>query len=254
MKVKAVKPSIDSSKNAWISDLDQYKKLYDKSVNNPEQFWTEVAKRITWTKKWDKFRSFDFVDVNIKFFEGGKLNVAYNCLDRHVENGHGDQTALIWEGNDPEEDKNYTYIELKNEVSKFANVLKSNGVEKGDRVCLYLQMIPELTIAMLACARIGAVHSIVFGAFSSDALRDRINDSACKVLITQDTGVRGKKLNIPMKTNADKSVNETPSIKHVFVVKRTGEEVPMESGRDLWWHEEMAKASKNCPPQEMDAE
>ncbi len=254
MTVKVHKPSIDSSKNAWISDLDQYQKLYDKSVNNPEQFWTEVAKRITWTKKWDKFRSFDFVDVNIKFFEGGKLNVAYNCLDRHVENGHGDQTALIWEGNDPEEDKNYTYIELKNEVSKFANVLKSNGVEKGDRVCLYLQMIPELTIAMLACARIGAVHSIVFGAFSSDALRDRINDSACKVLITQDTGVRGKKLNIPMKTNADKSVNETPSIKHVFVVKRTGEEVPMESGRDLWWHEEMAKASKDCPPQEMDAE
>jgi acetyl-CoA synthetase len=252
--IKAIKPSINSSKNAWISDLDRYQKLYDKSINNPEKFWTEVAKRITWTKKWDKFRSFDFVDANIRFFEGGKLNVAYNCLDRHVENGHGNQTALIWEGNNPEEDKKYTYNELKDEVSKFANVLKSNGVEKGDRVCLYMQMIPELTIAMLACARIGAVHSIVFGAFSSDALRDRINDSDCKVLITQDTGVRGKKLNIPMKTNADKSVNETPSIEHVFVVKRTGEEVSMESGRDLWWHEEMAKASKDCPPQEMDAE
>jgi acetyl-CoA synthetase len=252
--VKVYKPSVDSSKNAWISDLDQYQKLYDESVNKPDEFWAGVAERITWTKKWDKVRSFDFVDANIKFFEGGKLNVAYNCLDRHVKAGHGDQTALIWEGNNPAEDKRFTYSELTDEVSKFANVLKSNGVEKGDRVCLYMQMIPELTVAMLACARIGAVHSIVFGAFSSDSLRDRINDSACKALITQDTGVRGVKLNIPMKAKADKAVSETPSIEHVFVVKRTGEEVTMESGRDLWWHEEMAKASTDCPPQEMDAE
>lgn len=254
MTVKVYKPSVDSSKNAWISDLDQYQKLYDESVNNPDEFWAGIAERITWTKKWEKVRSFDFVEGNIKFFEGGKLNVAYNCLDRHVEDGHGDQTALIWEGNDPEEDKKFTYSELKDEVSKFANVLKSNGIEKGDRVCLYMQMIPELTVAMLACARIGAVHSIVFGAFSSDSLRDRINDSACKALITQDTGVRGKKLNIPMKEKADKAVSETPSIEHVFVVKRTGKETLMESGRDLWWHEEMAKASNDCPPQEMDAE
>lgn len=254
MTVKVYKPSVDSSKNAWISDLDQYQKLYDESVNNPDEFWAGIAERITWTKKWEKVRSFDFVEGNIKFFEGGKLNVAYNCLDRHVEDGYGDQTALIWEGNDPEEDKKFTYSELKDEVSKFANVLKSNGIEKGDRVCLYMQMIPELTVAMLACARIGAVHSIVFGAFSSDSLRDRINDSACKALITQDTGVRGKKLNIPMKEKADKAVSETPSIEHVFVVKRTGKETLMESGRDLWWHEEMAKASSDCPPQEMDAE
>ena len=254
MTVKVYKPSVEASKNAWISDLDQYQKLYDESVNNPDEFWAGIAERITWTKKWDKVRSFDFVDANIKYFEGGKLNVAYNCLDRHVEAGHGDQTALVWEGNNPAEDKKFTYNELTNEVSKFANVLKSNGVEKGDRVCLYMQMIPELTVAMLACARIGAVHSIVFGAFSSDALRDRINDSACKALITQDTGVRGKKLNIPMKVNADKAVSETPSIEHVFVVKRTGEEVSMESGRDLWWHDEMEKVSNDCPPEEMDAE
>ena len=254
MTVKVYKPSVDSSKNAWISDLDQYQKLYDESVNKPDEFWAGVAERITWTKKWDKVRSFDFVEGNIKFFEGGKLNVAYNCLDRHVDDGHGDQTALIWEGNNPTEDKKFTYKELTDEVSKFANVLKTNGVVKGDRVCLYMQMIPELTVAMLACARIGAVHSIVFGAFSSDALRDRINDSACKALITQDTGVRGKKLNIPMKVNADKAVSETPSIEHVFVIKRTGEEVAMESGRDLWWHNEMAKASTDCPPEEMDAE
>ncbi len=254
MTVKVYKPSVEASKNAWISDLDQYQKLYDESVNNPDEFWAGIAERITWTKKWDKVRSFDFVDANIKFFEGGKLNVAYNCLDRHVEAGHGDQTALVWEGNNPAEDKKFTYKELTDEVSKFANVLKSNGIEKGDRVCLYMQMIPELTVAMLACARIGAVHSIVFGAFSSDSLRDRINDSACKALITQDTGVRGKKLNIPMKEKADKAVSETPSIEHVFVVKRTGEKVSMESGRDLWWHEEMAKASNDCQPQEMDAE
>ena len=254
MTVKVYKPSMESSKNAWISDLDQYQKLYDESINNPEEFWAKVAERITWTKKWDKVRSFDFVDANIKFFEGGQLNVAYNCLDRHVEAGRGDQTALIWEGNNPEEDKRFTYIELKDEVSKFANVLKSNGVEKGDRVCIYMQMIPELTIAMLACARIGGVHSIVFGAFSSDALRDRINDSACKILITQDTAVRGEKSNISMKTAADKSVKETPSIEHVFVVKHAGDEVPMKPGRDLWWHQEMAKASTDCPPQVMDAE
>ena len=254
MTVKVYKPSVDSSKNAWISDLDQYQKLYDKSINSPDEFWAGVAERITWTKKWDKVRSFDFVEGNIKFFEGGKLNVAYNCLDRHVEAGHGNQTALIWEGNNPAEDKKFTYKELMDEVSKFANVLKSNGIEKGDRVCLYMQMIPELTIAMLACARIGAVHSIVFGAFSPDALRERINDSACKALITQDTGVRGTKLNIPMKVNADTAVKDTPSIEHVFVVKRTGQEVLMKSGRDLWWHEEMAKASNDCPPEEMDAE
>jgi acetyl-CoA synthetase len=252
--VKVYKPSIESSKNAWISDMDQYQKLYDKSINYPEEFWAEVAERITWIKKWDKVRSFDFVDASIKFFEGGQLNVAYNCLDRHVEAGHGDHTALIWEGNNPEEDKSFTYNELKNEVSKFANVLKSNGVEKGDRVCLYMQMIPELTIAMLACARIGAVHSIVFGAFSTEALRDRINDSACKVLITQDTAVRGEKSNISMKKAANKSVKETPSIEHVFVVKHTGDEVKMKPDRDLWWHEEMAKVSNDCPPQEMDAE
>jgi len=252
--VKVYKPSAESSKNAWISDLDKYQEMYNKSVEQPDEFWAEIAERITWIKKWDNVRSFDFVDANIKFFEGGKLNVAYNCLDRHVEAGHGDQTALVWEGNNPAEDKKFTFSELKDEVSKFANVMKSNGVEKGDRVCIYMQMIPELTIAMLACARIGAVHSIVFGAFSSDALRDRINDSACKALITQDTGVRGKKLNIPMKVNADKAVSETPSIKNVYVVKRTGEPVDMEEGRDLWWHEEMANASADCAPEAMDAE
>jgi len=252
--IKVHEPSKAASDNAWIKSLDQYHKIYAESVSDPDKFWAGIADRISWYKKWDKIRDFDFVNANIKFYEGAKLNVSYNCLDRHIESGHGDQIALIWEGNNPSEDKKYTYQELLNEVSKFANVLKANGIEKGDRVCIYMQMIPELTVAMLACARIGAVHSIVFGAFSSDSLRDRINDSSCKMLITQDTGVRGIKQNIPMKTNADRAVSETPSITSVVVVKRTGETVELQGGRDLWWHEEMEKVSADCEPVVMDAE
>ena len=253
-EVKVFSPAYLDAARAHVPNIEKYNEMYEKSMSNPDEFWAEIAERLTWTKKWDKVSEVDFKEAKIKWFEGGKLNVAYNCLDRHVEDGHGDQVALIWEGNNPEEDKTFTYKELTDEVSKFANVLKTNGVVKGDRVCLYMQMIPELAIAMLACARIGAVHSIVFGAFSPDSLRDRINDSECKILVTQDTGVRGVKLNIPMKSNADKAVADTPSIQHVFVVKRTGAEVEMRDGRDLWWHEEMAKVDANCPPEIMDAE
>jgi len=247
-------PNQEFSDRALIGSMDQYRDLYEKSMSDPDTFWSEVADRITWYKKWDTVREFDFVKGNIKWFDGAKLNVSYNCLDRHVEAGHGDQTAIIWEGNNPEEDQAFTYSELLAEVQKFANVLKSLGVEKGDRVCLYMQMIPQLPVAMLACARIGAVHSVVFGAFSPDSLRDRINDSACKVLITQDTGVRGTKQNIPMKTNADKAVAETPSIEHVIVVQRTGETVEMVNERDHWWHEAMVTAEAECKPEEMNAE
>ncbi len=247
-------PNQEFSDHALIGSLDQYRDLYEKSMSDPDAFWSAVANRITWYKKWDTVREFDFVKGNIKWFDGAKLNVSYNCLDRHVDAGHGDQTAIIWEGNNPKEDQAFTYRELLAEVQKFANVLKSIGVEKGDRVCLYMQMIPQLPVAMLACARIGAVHSVVFGAFSPDSLRDRINDSACKVLITQDTGVRGTKQNIPMKTNADKAVAETPSIEHVVVVQRTGQTVGMVNERDLWWHEAMATAEPTCKPEEMDAE
>ena len=247
-------PNQEFSDRALIGSLDQYRDLYEKSMSDPDTFWSEVADRITWYKKWDTVREFDFVKGNIKWFDGAKLNVSYNCLDRHVEAGHGDQTAIIWEGNNPEEDQAFTYSELLAEVQKFANVLKSLGVDKGDRVCLYMQMIPQLPVAMLACARIGAVHSVVFGAFSPDSLRDRINDSACKVLVTQDTGVRGTKQNIPMKTNADKAVTETPSIEHVIVVQRTGEAVEMVNERDHWWQEEMETAEAECEPEEMNAE
>ena len=254
MKSKVFNPLIDFSKNAHIKSIDQYHEQYKESINSNDEFWARKAERIIWSKEWNSIGEFDFVNANIKWFQGGKLNVSYNCLDRHVESGLGDKTALIWEGNNPEEDKRFTYSELLTEVQKFSNVLISLGVEKGDRVCIYMQMIPQLTIAMLACARIGAVHSIVFGAFSPDSLRDRINDSACKVLITQDTGVRGTKLNIPMKLNADEAVAETPSIKNIIVVKRTGENMKMKEGRDLWWEEEMNSVSDYCAPVEMDAE
>ena len=240
--------------NAHISSMEQYQKMYDESVADPEAFWSNVAERITWYKKWDTVREYDFVNANIKWFDGGKLNACYNCLDRHVEAGHGDATAIIWEGNSPDEDKTFTYSELLTQVKRFANVLKAQGVRKGDRVCIYLQMVPELTIAMLACARIGAVHSVVFGAFSADSLRDRINDSECKLLITQDTAFRGDRSGIPMKANGDAAIVECPSITGVIVVRRTGDPVDFDESRDVWWHEAMATADDECPPEEMDAE
>ena len=254
MSVKKINPPLKFSANAHVKNMDQYKKEYNESIADRNAFWAKKAERISWVKKWDSVGEFDYVNANINWFEGGKLNVSYNCLDRHVEAGDGDRTALIWEGNNPEEDQHFSYNDLLGEVQKFANALKGLGVEKGDRVCMYMQMVPQLPVAMLACARIGAVHSIVFGAFSPDSLRDRINDSACKILITQDTGVRGTKQNIPMKSNADKAVAQTPSIEHVVVVRRTGEPVDMVDERDVWWQEAMSKADPECAPVEIDAE
>ena len=252
--IKVFKPNYRDAEKAHIPNMNAYQEMYDKSVKDPDGFWAKQAERLDWMKKWDTVSNNDFTKAKISWFEGGKLNVSYNCLDRHIKAGFGDQTALIWEGNDPREDKALSYSEMLSEVSKFANVLKSNGIKKGDRVCIYMQMIPELAIAMLACTRIGAVHSIVFGAFSPDALKNRINDSSCKVLITQDTGVRGTKQNIPMKSNADIALQNTPSIEKVFVVKRTGETVTMQENRDLWWNDCMDSANDVCPPVEMDAE
>jgi len=247
-------PSADWVDTAHVSSLEKYKDIYDSSVKDPDEFWADIAKRITWYKPWKKVRNFNFKEAKIKWFESGKLNVSYNCLDRHVESGNGDRTAIIWEGNNPSEDKRFTYNELLSQVKKFANVLKNLGVDKGDRVCIYMQMVPELAIAMLACSRIGAVHSVVFGAFSADSLRDRINDSTCKLLITQDTGVRGQKDNIPMKQNADNALSDTPSIHSVVVVKRTGVDINMVEGRDVWWHEQIEDADSDCDPVHMDAE
>ena len=236
-------------------DFEKYQQMYKRSIEDPEGFWADMAEEfVTWDSKWDSVLAWDFDKANIEWFKGGKLNVSYNCLDRHVEAGHGDQKALIWEGNDPEEDEAITYKQLLAEVCRFANALKKIGVKKGDRVCMYMQMIPQLPVAMLACARIGAVHNIVFGAFSPDSLAERINDSTCKILITQDTALRGKKNDIPMKTNADKAVENCPSIEHTIVVNRTGNEVPMMDGRDLWWDEITKLEADECPCEKMDAE
>ena len=236
-------------------DPETYQQMYARSVNDPEGFWAEQAeKQVDWFQKWDTVLEWDFHTADIKWFLGGKLNVSYNCLDRHVQAGAGDQTALIWQGNNQDESQTFSYTELLDRVCRFANALRALGVKKGDRVCIYMQMIPELPVAMLACTRIGAVHSIVFGAFSPDSLRDRIQDSECKLLITQDTGLRGAKNDIPMKTNADTAVAECPSIEHVVVVRRTGHEVPMQAGRDVWWHEQVATRPTTCEPEFMDAE
>jgi len=240
--------------DAHVNSLETYQAQYAESIQDPEAFWATIAERLTWYQKWHTIRDYDFVNGEIKWFDGGTLNACYNCLDRHIEAGHGDATAIIWEGNDPSEDKTFSYSELLAEVKKFANVLKAQGIEKGDRVCIYLQMVPELAIAMLACARIGAVHSIVFGAFSAESLRDRINDSACKLLITQDTAMRGPRSDIPMKANADAAVAECPSIEKVVVVERTGDAVDFDTSRDIWWHEAMANADTDCEPAVMNAE
>ena len=252
--VNTFSPTQNASKNAHIPSFDRYDEIYKRSIDDPENFWAETAQRLHWIKPWDTVRNFDFVQGRIEWFSGGKLNACYNCIDRHIENGHGDETAIIWEGNDPNQSRKFSYSELLRDVSQFANALKSMGIEKGDRVCLYMQMIPELAVAVLACARIGAVHSVVFGAFSSDSLRDRINDSECKILVTQDTGVRGTKQTIPMKVNADNAVAATPSIDYVVVVRRTGEPVEMDANRDIWWHEAVSGVEGNCEPEVMDSE
>jgi acetyl-CoA synthetase len=251
---KIFHPSTEVSSKAHISTMDQYRKLYERSIKEPIAFWEEIANRLSWYESWHEVSNYDFVDGKIEWFSGGKLNAAYNCIDRHIEYGHGDDTAIIWEGNDPNQSRKFSYNELLKEVSLFSNALKELGVRKGDRVCLYMQMVPELAIAVLACARIGAVHSVVFGAFSSDSLRDRINDSQCKILVTQDTGVRGTKQNIPMKSNADNAVSDTPSIEHVVVVQRTGEPINMDPHRDIWWHEAISGVGSVCKPEVMDSE
>ena len=252
--MRKYEPNAELTKHAHISSIEDYKRMYDDSIKNPESFWEGQADRISWFQKWNKVWDWDFDDAHIKWFEGAKLNACYNCIDRHVEDGYGEDIGLIWEGNDPNESKKYTYNELLAQVQLAGNALKNLGIEKGDRVCIYMQMVPELAIAVLACARIGAIHSVVFGAFAPDSLEARINDSECKVLITQDTGVRGEKTDIPMKSNADIALQKTPSIEKTLVVKRTGAAVDMLDGRDVWWHEALGSADSACAPEEMDAE
>jgi len=233
---------------------DQYAQMYQQSIDDPEGFWSEQAENyISWFKPWDAVSNWSFgEDVYIKWFEGAELNVSYNCLDRHLES-RGDQVAIIWEGDDPSEDRKITYAQLHEEVCKFSNVLKSRGVKKGDCVSIYMPMVPEAAVAMLACTRIGAMHSVVFGGFSSDALRDRILDSDCKIVITADQSVRGGS-KVPLKANADTAVSECPHVHTMLVIKRGGEPVEWQEGRDVWYHEAMAQASADCEPEVMGAE
>ncbi len=250
VKVYAVPEAV--AKKAHI-DKAQYDEMYNRSLNDADAFWGEQAEEfLDWFSGWDKVQEWDFEQASIKWFQGGKLNVSYNCLDRHLEK-RGAQVAIIWEGDDPEEDRQITYRELHDEVCRFANALKAQGVKKGDRVCLYLPMIAEASVAMLACTRIGAIHSIVFGGFSSDALRDRIVNSDCQVVVTSDYSLRGKK-QIPLKANADKALAECPNVKTCIVIKRTGGDIDWVDGRDAWYHELIEGASNDCPPEEMDAE
>ncbi len=245
-------PSAETVARAHV-DAAKYAEMYRASITDPDAFWGEHGKRLDWLKPFDRVKntSFDYHNVSIKWFEDGELNVAANCIDRHLET-RGDQTAIIWESDDPDVSKHITYRELHSEVCKFANVLKSLGVSRGDRVVLYLPMIPEAAYAMLACARIGAVHSIVFAGFSADALRSRIADSGAKLVITADEAPRGGR-RTPLKTNADKALDGMSGVRQL-VVKRTGGDIPWTADRDVWLHEAAEKASADCPPEPMGAE
>ena len=232
---------------------DRYQKLYQQSIDDPEQFWSEQAKKfLQWSKPWDTTLTFDYPKGEISWFKGGELNVSVNCLDRHLAT-RGDQTAIIWEGDEPTTDKKITYTELHQQVCQFANVLKAQGVKKGDRICIYLPMIAEAATVILACTRIGAVHSIVFGGFSAEALKDRIQDSDCKYLICADEGKRGGKI-LPIKVNVDQAADACPCLEKVIVIQHTGNTVNWNAERDVWFHQAMETASSDCPAEPMDAE
>ena len=242
----------EAAARAHISD-EKYQEMYARSISDSDGFWAEQANEfLTWSKEWDKVQDWDYHQGKIRWFEGGQLNVSYNCLDRHLDS-RGDQVAIIWEGDDPTVDQKITYRQLHEKVSRLANVLKARGVKKGDRVCIYLPMIPEAAAAMLACTRIGAIHSVVFGGFSPEALKDRILDSGCQVVITADEGKRGGRA-VPLKANVDKALTQCPEVSTVLVVKNTGNPIAWKEGQDVWYHEEMDKVTADCPPEPMDAE
>ncbi|HTF05169.1 MAG TPA: acetate--CoA ligase [Bacteroidia bacterium] len=236
-----------------ITNFEEYKAAYRKSVDAPEQFWSDIAEQFSWKKKWDKVLDWNFTEPKIEWFINGKLNITENCLDRHLET-NGDKVAFHWEPNDPKEaSRKITYRELHADVCRFANVLKSKSVKKGDRVCLYMPMVPELAVAVLACARIGAVHTVVFAGFSASSLSGRIQDCGCSVVVTSDGAYRGAKA-IPIKSVVDEAIADCPTVQRVIVLKRTGEQVQMISGRDSWWNEEMQNVSADCAAEEMDSE
>jgi acetyl-CoA synthetase len=252
---KVFEPSDGIKMKAYIKRMEDYWELYQRSLRDPDGFWGECAEHLDWYKKWDRVLEYDFDKPDIKWFIGGKLNASYNCLDRHLNSWRSNKVALIWQGEPLEENRIFTYQQLHYHVCKFANVLQKFGVKKGDRVSIYLPMIPELPIAMLACARIGAIHSVVFGGFSSEALRDRINDCGSKILITADGYYRGGRI-VQNKANANEALKDCPGVEKVIVVKRLGIDIPFTKERDVWWHEEMAKEDikLHCEPKMMDSE
>ena len=240
------------AKNANLN-AEQFEAMYQRSVDDPEGFWAEQADNfLSWEKSWDKVLDWDFSTASIRWFEGGKLNACYNCVDRHLER-RSDQTALIWEGDDPADDAHITYGELYEHVCHFANALKARKVSKGDRVCIYMPMVPEAVYAMLACARIGAIHSVVFGGFSPESIKDRILDSDCQTVITADEGIRGGKT-IPLKANVDKALESCPNVHTVFVIRRTAGSIDWTEGRDVWYDDAVAETELDCPVEWMDAE
>ncbi|MCO7503370.1 MULTISPECIES: acetate--CoA ligase [Pseudomonas] len=245
-------PEADAvSKAAQLSQAD-YQRLYRQSVDDPDTFWAEQARRLDWISPWSAVQQSDLRTGQATWFKDAKLNVSYNCLDRHLAQ-RGDQPAIIWEGDDPQQSTTLTYRQVHQQVCRLANVLKQRGVKKGDRVCIYMPMIPEAAFAMLACTRIGAIHSVVFGGFSPDALRDRILDADCRTVITADEGVRGAR-SIGLKNNVDKALQSCPDVSSVVVVRRTGGPVDWNEGRDLWYHEAISQVGDDCPPEPMDAE
>lgn len=253
MSEEKLYPVTDSAASQSHLNKERFQKLYEQSIDSPEKFWAEQAEElIYWHKPWQAVCSSNFKKAEATWFTGAKLNVAYNCIDKHLER-RADQTAIIWEGDDPLEDKNITYRELHSHVCKFSNALKTRGVKKGDRVCIYMPMIPEAAYAMLACARIGAIHSVVFGGFSPESIKDRILDSDCQTVITADEGLRGGR-KIPLKANVDAALEHCPDVHSVFVIKRTNASVPWFEGRDVCYHEAVAVASSICDVELMDAE
>ena len=249
-RVVAVKPHISATTHM---DDETYQAMYAESISSPETFWAKQAEKyVTWFQGWKHVSHVDFSSGDIRWFEGATLNAAYNCIDRHLES-RGDATAIIWEGDEPGDERLISYRELHSEVSRFGNLLKSRGVTKGDRVAIYMPMIPEAAVAMLGCARVGAVHSVVFGGFSPDSLRDRILDSDCRVIVTADEGPRGGR-NVPLKANVETALDGCPDVHTTIVVRRTGNSVPGNASRDVWYQEAMEAMDSQCPAEEMDAE
>jgi len=253
MSEDRIYPVFDSIKKNTHLTKEQYQKMYQRSIDEPDEFWGEQARiHLDWYKSWDSVSNIDFKNGQIEWFSGGKLNVSYNCIDRHLPT-RADQVAIIWEGDDPTQSENITYQTLHDEVCRLSNAMKAQGITKGDRVCLYMPMVPQALYAMLACSRIGAVHSVVFGGFSPEALRGRINDSECKMVITADEGLRGGKA-IPLKANVDEACLDTPSIESILVCKVTGNDIAWKEGRDVWYHDVVNHQANVCEPEVMDAE